>query len=513
MTARSEHNATGKLGIIMAHIHSGNHWSQYRTALAIAGFGVGCLIAFVLIGPPGLIAGVVFAPAIALLSLRPRPGVTLPLDNRRPFILGCLSHFLGQIGHPTVAMVVEIDDYEKLVEIYGSDTLNGTKSFVLTALQSHLTEQDIAIHLDGPRFAVALAPLAEFDTETMLNTCTRIQHALVDAPLVTKLPRALTASIGFAVSDQLERPTSNGILQAALTALSDARGHSPNTIRGFSKAMSNKRSKAQRLARQAKGAFEKGEIFAHFQPQIRIKDGSLCGFEALTRWHHPEYGIIAPTEFLPALAKAGMMQNLGDTMIQQATQALTFWDKSGLNVPRIAVNFSTAELRDPYLVDRISTGLDASGIAPHRLCIEIQETDITRDADENIAGNLGALADLGCSLDLDNFGVGSTSINNIRQFGVKRIKIDRLLISGIETDSEKRRSVAAIQAMADSLGVATMAECVETRGARDALAVLDCHNAQGFYFARPMPIQETLEWATAYFAPAAPPVHFSKRAG
>ena len=409
-------------------------------------------------------------------------------------------------------MVVEVDNYEQLVEVYGTDTLEGTNAFVLNAIESHLTERDIALHLDGPRFAAALAPQAPYDLETMLNTCTRIQHSLLNAPLVTDLPMQLTASIGFAASNKLERPTAEGLIQATMTALSEARRNAPNAVRGYSQIMSTKRSSGQRIAKDAQRAFQRGEIFAYFQPQISMTDGSLCGFEALTRWHHPERGIVSPAEFLPALEKAGLMEQLGDTMIKQVIQALNFWDKSGLHVPRFGVNFSTAELRDPRLVDRVAMHLDRSDIAPKRLMIEVLETVIAHDADDDVVGNLGALADLGCGIDLDDFGTGYASITNIRRFSVERIKIDRSFVAGVDTDGEQRDMVGAILTMADRLGVSTLVEGVETRAERDALAAVGCEDAQGFHFARPMPLQETVEWASAYFTQSVEPVPLSKRA-
>jgi EAL domain-containing protein (putative c-di-GMP-specific phosphodiesterase class I) len=163
-------------------------------------------------------------------------------------------------------------------------------------------------------------------------------------------------------------------------------------------------------------------------------------------------------------------------------------------------------------VDRIAMHLDVSNIAPHRLVIEVLETVIADGADDDIIGNLAALADLGCWIDLDDFGTGYASITNIRRFSVGRIKIDRSFVAGIDTDSKQRNMVAAILTMADKLGVQTLAEGVETRGEKDALNALGCHDAQSFHIARPMPVEETIQWAKAYFHQSQEPGRFSKRA-
>lgn len=497
---------------------AGTPLSLRNKAFFAGGLMATCLTSFAVLGPPGVVAALIFLPLIGMLAVMPAirgsAGTLAETRNQRTFIVGYLSRFLGEIGHPTVAMIVEIDDYQRLEEVYGRTSLESALTFTHGVIEEHLTEADVTVHLDGSRFVSALAPQAPHDLETMLNTCTRIQHALANIPTQTDLPVQLSASIGFASSDKMERPTADRLMQASFAALSEARRRAPSAVRAYSEAISTRQASRKKITQDAKRAFEQGEIFAYFQPQLNLDDGTLSGFEALTRWHHPERGIIAPADFLPALEQAGLMQTLGETMIKQALQAMTFWDKSGLHVPRIGVNFSSSELRNPRLVDRIAMHLDVSNIAPNRLVIEVLETVIANDADGNddIIGNLAALADLGCGIDLDDFGTGYASITNIRRFSVGRIKIDRSFVTGIDLDPEQRNMVSAILTMADRLGVQTLAEGVETRGERETLHRLGCHDVQGFQIARPMPIQETVDWATAYFHRIEHPILLSKRA-
>lgn len=491
-------------------------WAHNRHRILATGGYLGCCaFAAMSMGTTGLVASLIFAPMLAVMAVRPQMVLPGTLDKsrnqRRTYLVGWLSRFLGEIGHPTVAMVVEIDDYERLEEIHGRDVLDSAVAFAQNAIEAHLTEHDVTVHLDGARFMSALAPQAPHDLEAMLNTCTRIQHALANAPLVTEIAGQLTASVGFASSNKITNASGETLLQAAFSALSEARKKAPNAVRAYSANMASKRKSHRQIAHDAKRAFERGEIFAYFQPQVHMADGTLSGFEALTRWHHPERGIVSPAEFLPALEEAGLMQELGDTMVKQAIQALNFWDKSGIEVPRIGVNFSSNELRNPRLVDRIAMQLDASDIAPNRFVVEVLETVIASSSDDEIIGNLAALADLGCGIDLDDFGTGYASITNIRRFSVGRIKIDRSFVTGIDSDLEQRNMVAAILTMAERLGVSTLAEGVETRGEKDVLRALGCEFAQGFQFARPMPVQETVDWAQAYFQKLEDPIPLSKR--
>ena len=155
--------------------------------------------------------------------------------DKRDFIVGCLSRFLGEIGHPTVAMIVEIDDYQQLEEVYGRRALESALTFTQSVIEEHLTEADVTIHLDGSRFMSAFAPQGPHKHEAMLNTCTRIQHSLANVPCMTDLPVQLTASIGFAASNKLERPTAEGLMQASFSTLAEASRNAPSAVRAFSR--------------------------------------------------------------------------------------------------------------------------------------------------------------------------------------------------------------------------------------------------------------------------------------
>jgi EAL domain-containing protein (putative c-di-GMP-specific phosphodiesterase class I)/GGDEF domain-containing protein len=450
-------------------------------AYSACGIAVSCVAAIAILGPPDILASLIFMPLLTLLIIVPSrlQGDLTKTDpkDKRDFIVGCLSRLIGEIGNPNVAMIVEIDNYQKLAEIYGCESLESALSFTQSATEEQLTAADVTIYLDGSRLMSAFAPQAPHEHESMLHTCTRIQHALSNAPTLTDLLVQLTASIGFAASNKLERPTAEGLMQASFSALLEARRKAPSAARAFFETMLSLQAKRKKLPATQSGRLSRAKYLPIFNNNCT---STMERCQSLKRWHHPEQGIISPVEFLLKLEPAGLLQKLGETMIKQALQALTFWNKSGLNVPRIGVNFSTSELRNPRLVDRIAINLDFSNIARHRLVIEILEAVITDGADDDIIGNLAALADLGCGIDLDDFGTGYASITNIRRFSVGRIKIDRSFVAGVDTDSEQRNMVAAILTMADRLGVQTLAEGVETRGEQDALKALGWHNVQGF---------------------------------
>lgn len=243
-------------------------------------------------------------------------------------------------------------------------------------------------------------------------------------------------------------------------------------------------------------AIAAGQIEAWFQPQIDGDTGAVTGFEALARWQHPQRGLLLPNEFLPEFA-GQERQTLAVEMLRQAGTALQSWDKAGWNVGTISINLSEYELAETVMAEILLWELDRLDLHPSRLVIEVLESvappqlsgDDARDA--AIAGNLRRLAAAGCRIDLDDFGTGFASLDSIRQFGPQRLKIDRRFIAGCDSAPEQQRMILAILALADNLGLDTLAEGVETVGEQAFLTQIGCNQLQGYAIARPMPFHET----------------------
>tara|TARA_Y100001956_G_scaffold39510_1_gene38806 strand:- start:616 stop:1224 length:609 start_codon:yes stop_codon:yes gene_type:complete len=178
--------------------------------------------------------------------------------------------------------------------------------------------------------------------------------------------------------------------------------------------------------------------------------------------------------------------------------ALASWDEAGVTVPCVGVNFSTAELRNPKLVDKVVWTLDRFNLQPERLAVEILESVVASSPDDVVVQNVARLSNLGCAIDLDDFGTGNASITALRRFDVNRIKIDRSFVTNLDRDPSQQRMVAAILSMAEQLDLDSLAEGVETPGEHSMLAQLGCRHVQGFGLARPMPAAKAQEWLRNY---------------
>lgn len=248
----------------------------------------------------------------------------------------------------------------------------------------------------------------------------------------------------------------------------------------------------------SQGALEQalceGEIRAHYQPQVCSKTGAVTGCEALARWLHPKRGLLAPADFLPQIDAYGLTGCLGALMVENALTALSDWDRAGVYMPSVAVNFAQADLNRPYLASQLAWDFDRHSLAPDRLTIEILETVPNRPKNSVIVANIVSLARLGCGIDLDDFGTGHATLSAVRDFAVGRIKIDRRFVRGVHRAPRLQDGILATVAMARELGLQTLAEGVETPADLATLADLGCDVVQGFHIAPPMAASAMAAW-------------------
>ena len=433
----------------------------------------------------------------------------------RPQIVALMDKTLTDApitGRNTACLVVQFDDAPQILDRHGRAAQTEILARSAERLCSALRDGDTVARLEGGGFAIALAAVRRLDLETVVQLAARMQSA-ISPPIPVNAARIyVTCSIGFCLGARVPEPAGRALLDAAQVAADEALRNGPGAIRAYAPEMARTRADRDALREDLESALDEGQIRAHFQPQISTDTGAITGFEALARWYHPERGLIPPAEFLPALEEAGLSERLGEVMLFNALSALSRWDKAGLQVPTVAVNFSKAELRNPRLAEKLKWELDRFDMAPSRLTVEILE-NVVADADNDvIVGNIAALAALGCGIDLDDFGTGHASITSIRRFAVRRIKIDRSFVTRVDEDREQQKMVSAILSMAERMGLQTLAEGVETPGEHAMLAQLGCGDVQGFGIARPMPVDETMDWIGRHRARQGNPLRIGNRA-
>ncbi len=402
---------------------------------------------------------------------------------------------------------IEIDATKELIDRFGELVAEAVAMRVGERIVATLRTDDLVAKTSDYGFTACLTPVQQLDLELCMQLAGRIQTALEEPISVDGTVVYITSSVGFAEQNKKERMTPRAWMEAAGIALREAQAHGTGSIRSYSVEMKHRVETRAELRQEVATALESGQIRPWFQPQISTDTGLVTGFEALARWHHPERGMISPADFLPVIEQTDMLEALAEVMTTQALAAVKAWDAAGQSVPQVGVNFAGPELGNPRLVDKVKWELDRFELTPERLAVEVLETVVANAGDDTITRNINGLADLGCQIDLDDFGTGHASIASIRRFSVGRIKIDRSFVMRADRDSEQQRMISAILTMAERLNVKTLAEGVETVGEHALLAQLGCDHVQGFGIGKPMPFDETIEWMEKHNAKLADVPH------
>lgn len=466
------------------------YWIAGEAALIIVALGLPVVYA---------VSGV--ASAWPAKNTTARDGVTgLPLRDAFETSLDQIYRETDTSGLKSVCLMLEVDDYRDVVERHGQAAGDLVINRIGERLVSALRQGDIVARFGDSRFAVSLTPVRQLDLELCIQLAGRLQSTIEEPVAVDGTSVYITASIGFCPRNRAPSGGPVSWQTAAQTALREAQGVGPSTIRAYSSDMHRRNQTRSDLREEAAAALENGQIQPWFQPQISTDTGKITGFEALARWMHPIHGAIAPDSFLPILEEAGLLERLGEVMLFNALTALKAWDAAGCDIPRVGINASQSELRNPRLVEKIRWELDRFDLTPDRLSIEILETVVSDTPDDVISRNIAGLSAIGCRIDLDDFGTGHASISSLRRFQVSCIKIDRSFVAKADRDPEQQQMIAAILTMAERLRLETLAEGVETVGEHALLAQLGCDHVQGYGIARPMPFDQSIDWIAAHGA-------------
>ncbi len=235
-------------------------------------------------------------------------------------------------------------------------------------------------------------------------------------------------------------------------------------------------------------ALEHHEYVLHYQPRVDLRNGAICGAEALIRWHAPGLGLVPPAKFIPALEETGLMLEVGRWVLQQATADYRRWQAQGLSVPRVAVNVSQVQLRQPDFVDTVRAVVAAHSELP-RIDLEVTESMLMRDIEQTIE-KLKQLRELGLELAIDDFGTGYSSLAYLAKLPVNAIKIDRSFIASMGDSENTMNVVSTIISLAHSMNLRVIAEGVDSQEQLKFLRLLRCDEMQGYLFSKPLPADE-----------------------
>ncbi|HEV2724125.1 MAG TPA: bifunctional diguanylate cyclase/phosphodiesterase, partial [Thermoleophilaceae bacterium] len=303
----------------------------------------------------------------------------------------------------------------------------------------------------------------------------------------------VTMSLGIAPSgDAGETPAE--LLRGADAAMyfAKAAGRSRHAV--FDPAMGIRAVKRLELEHSLRRAIEREELRLVYQPQVTLASGAIFGFEALLRWDDPDRGVIPPLDFIPLAEETGLIVPIGEWVLKEACHQARRWREDQPDEPvKVSVNLSVRQLAERSLPSTVQRVLEETGVQPEELWLEITETALMEDPVATFEA-LANLESLGVGLAIDDFGVGFSSLNRLRQLPpVEVIKIDKVFVDGLQTHPADRAIVAAAISLANALGATTVAEGVETPEQATVLRDLGCELAQGYHFSRPKPPEDFRE--------------------
>jgi EAL domain-containing protein (putative c-di-GMP-specific phosphodiesterase class I) len=265
-----------------------------------------------------------------------------------------------------------------------------------------------------------------------------------------------------------------------------------NAYQFYTSAITQRTRARAQLAFELRQALERQEFALAYQPKFDLASRAACGAEALLRWKHPQRGLVSPEEFIPVLEDTGLIVQVGEWVIRRVCEDLKGWSASGQQPMPIAVNLSARQFRQKDLDHRIRALVAAAGVNPSLIELEITESQLMQDPAHAIR-IMRALRECGIGIAIDDFGTGYSSLSYLTRFPVKALKIDRSFVADVFSDRADAAIVRTIIEMAHQLGFTVVAEGVETDRQAAFLRQFGCQQAQGFFFARPMPAAELLK--------------------
>lgn len=417
-----------------------------------------------------------------LLLHRSRHDRTTGLADRDA-LLSCVDELAsGERGGGCFSVFcLDLDRFRSVNEALGRAAGDEALRGVAARLKAERCGSGVVARLGSDEFALVCDEAAT--AGAALRVAGRIRAAFSRPLTVGDMELFITASIGVALS----RPGASGdtLLAQAEAAMREAKlAGGDRFVLGDPNVGADALARVQ-LDTQLRRAIAENQLIAHFQPIVRLEDNAVATREALLRWQHPERGLLGPADFLPYAEKSGLIEPIGRQILLKACHVASTHAAIARSPVGVAVNASARELSSGFL-ENVERSLDSSGLDANLLTIELTETFLMANVEE-LRPLLDGLRALGVRLSIDDFGTGYSSLAYLKRLPVETIKIDRSFISGIATDPDDLAIAAAIVSMAHTIGLAVVAEGIETQAQLECLAALGCDFGQGFLLGVPEP--------------------------
>jgi diguanylate cyclase (GGDEF)-like protein len=406
------------------------------------------------------------------------------LPNRARLLHECGEALARAQRHRSrVALLyIDLDDFKLVNDSKGHAAGDLVLQSIAPRVQECVRKIDMLARLGGDEFTVVIEDVQ--DPRDVAIIARKIIERLNEPFAVPEEEVHISASIGIACypDDATDVET---LLANADTAMYAAKAQGRNNAQYFSVDLNARALESLLVASNLRQAVAREEFCLAYQPRVELESAKITGVEALIRWNHPQLGPILPAQFIAVAEKTGLIDDLGGWVLANACRQMAAWRAAHTAPPRVAINVSRRQFRQPALLGNIARALDDAGLEPDALQLEVTEGTLMDDP-LSAAETLRRIRLLGVSVAIDDFGTGFSSLNHLQRFEVDYIKIDQSFVRGIPLEAAEVRITDAIIAIARTMGVKLIAEGIETPQQLDYLRSARCEEGQGYLFSRPV---------------------------
>lgn len=399
-------------------------------------------------------------------------------------------------GQRLALLYFDLDEFKGVNDSLGHAAGDRLLRIVGDRLRLHVRETDVVARLGGDEFCVLLLDVSLIeDVSKIAESCLK---DLAAPCVIGERELHPTASVGIAMFPD-DGKTASELLRAADTAMYSSKRSDGERCTFYSPEMTRAAQHRLMIEQELRAAFRNDEFIVHYQPQVALKTGRVMGVEALVRWNHPDRGIVPPNEFIPILEKLKLIEDLGEYVLGIACCQAVVWAQELPNPLQVGVNISGLHFQSGRIVRHVEAVLEETGVDPALVELEVTESII--QTGESTLKTCERLKELGVKLALDDFGTGFSCLDSMRRLPLDRLKIDRLFIRDLMTESGTASIVATIVAMSRAMGLKIVAEGIEELRQVQYLSGLGCDTGQGFYFSRAVGAERIPAIAAQTFLP------------
>ncbi len=386
---------------------------------------------------------------------------------------------------------IDLDRFKTVNDSFGHSAGDELLVEAGKRIRKCVRKSDLVSRLGGDEFAVILTGIKGISRVTPIVE--NLIQAFSKPFLIEQQQSHISASIGITIYPT-DGNDAEDLLKKADTAMYRAKDEGRNRFVYFEEQMNSEAIARTTLERELRQALSLDQFILHYQPQLDLRTGKICGAESLIRWNHPVKGFISPAVFIPVAEEIGLIEEIGKKAIYDACMQYSAWKKAGFSLPRLAVNVSGYQFHNSEFVQMVKKILGMTAVPASVLEFEVTES-LFVDKNTGTVSMLDQLRQMGILIAIDDFGTGYSSMASLKQLPVDILKIDKAFVDEIENDEQSRLIARAIISLSHILGKTVIAEGVETAGQFDLLREWECDTIQGYYFSRPLTPEKFIEFA------------------